>query len=329
VEAARVPNCPICESNSTLVEHEGLFDDRYGFPGDFDVAKCVACEHRFSLPKLSETDISKVYEYYGRRSTRSGDITDEANKSARTTAIQRFFAGTNNLGQHFAPSGSRILDVGSGDCSNLLESTILGFDSVGFDVDSESQRLGTELGLNVQVATSTKDIDSTHAFSWIQLNQVVEHFIDPVSQLRALSLVLQNSGKVFIATPNVSSLARRLFSRKWINWHVPYHQHHFSKASLEILAQRSGLEIESWQTVTPNVWSKIQVANLFERQMKGAPSNLWRNDGMDEISPLGKLMRKTANFGSLVLSPLTVAALRFVDLIGMGDCHVIILKGRT
>lgn len=329
MEVERVPNCPICESTSTVVEHKGLFDDRYGFPGDFDVAKCVTCKHRFSLPKLSETDISKVYEHYGRRNTDSRDVIENANKSASTTVIQRFFAGTNNLGQHFAPSGSRILDVGSGDCSNLLESKIMGFDSVGFDVDAESQRLATELGLNVQVATSTQGIDSTETFSWIQLNQVVEHFIDPVSQLRGLSRLLQRSGKVFIATPNVSSMARRLFSQKWINWHVPYHQHHFSKSSLEILANRAGLEIESWRTVTPNVWAKLQIATFFERQMKGSPSKIWLNDGTIEMSALGRLARTAANFGSLVLSPLTVATLRFLDMIGLGDCHVIILKGRT
>lgn len=329
MEAPRVPNCPICESRTTIVEHKGLFDDRYGFPGDFDVAKCATCKHRFSLPKLSETDISKVYEYYGRSNTHSRVVREAANKSAKTSAIQRFFSGTNNLGQHFAPLGSRVLDVGSGDCSNLLESTILGFDSVGFDVDAQSKRLAQDLGLNVQVATSTKGIDFSEPFSWIQLNQVIEHFIDPVSQLEGLSQALQSSGIVFIATPNVSSIARKLFSRKWINWHVPYHQHHFSKSSLEILAKRAGLEIESWRTVTPNVWAKLQVATFFERQMKGSPSKLWINEGTTEISTFGLLVRKAAKFGNLVFSPLSIATLRIVDMIGMGDCHVIILRGRA
>ena len=320
--------CPICLSETTSVEHSGLFDDRYGFPGVFEIAKCASCKHRFSLPKLGQGELARVYEFYGRRTTTSAKILEEATKSANTPWIQRLLTGTNNLGQHFAPAGSKLLDVGSGDCSNLLEATILGFDSVGFDVDKESQRLGKELGLRVQLAESPKALSSNEAFSWIQLNQVIEHFIDPVNELGGIRRILTHSGKVFLATPNVSSLSRRLSSRKWINWHVPYHQHHFSRSSLEVLAKKSGLEIQSWRTVTPNVWAKLQFATLFAKQMQGAPSPLWSKNVEIHRTNVGGLLRKVLNVLSLIASPFLTVMLRIVDWIGMGDCHVVILKVR-
>ena len=329
MKAKTVGKCPICQAESATVEHKSLFDDRYGFPGEFDIAKCATCKHRFTLPKLNERELQKVYSFYGRRRTLSADIVKEAKKSSGTPKIQRFFAGTNNLGQHFAPLGSRILDVGSGDCSNLVESILLGFDAVGFDVDKESQRLGTELSLNVQLAESTRGIHSRQPFSWIQLNQVVEHFIDPVSELEGIRRLLDFDGKVFIATPNVASLSRRLFSRKWINWHVPYHQHHFSKDSLKMLASRTDMEIESWRTVTPNVWAQLQVATLFTRQAKGSASHLWSNEAEIALSPLRRLLRMAVTLTSLIVSPFVIATLRMVDWIGAGDCHVVIMRTRS
>jgi 2-polyprenyl-3-methyl-5-hydroxy-6-metoxy-1,4-benzoquinol methylase len=211
------------------------------------------------------------------------------------------------------------LDVGSGDCQNLWDAEALGFNAYGYDVDKTAGEIAERYGLHVRTGATVDDAYPETVFQLIQLNQVIEHFIDPVDHLQKLAHKLDASGRIFIATPNSGSLVRRLVGKKWINWHVPYHQHHFSKTSLRKMVTKEGWEIESHRTVTPLVWVLLQIRSLRNTPELGQVSRYWKE---------GSTRRGGRLLELLILGVLFVPV-RLTDLFKCGDCQIMVIKRPT
>lgn len=77
------------------------------------------------------------------------------------------------------------------------------------------------------------------------MDQVIEHVTNPLDILTGINSILKPNGICILSTPNSNGWGAKIFGKKWINWHAPYHLHHFSKQSIEILSKRAGFEIES------------------------------------------------------------------------------------
>ena len=144
------------------------------------------------------------------------------------------------------------------------------------------------------------------------MNQVLEHFIYPGGEIRELRHRVRPDGVLFVSTPNSRSVFRKLTGKKWINWHVPYHQHHFSKKSLTLMLVNSGWRLESIRTVTPLVWCLLQFRQRRSRPSLGTASRSW--NGVP--TRLGRALEITL----LIFIFLPV---RIIDLLGQGDSLVI------
>jgi 2-polyprenyl-3-methyl-5-hydroxy-6-metoxy-1,4-benzoquinol methylase len=321
--------CPICAAQPAVAEYKNVFDDRYGYPGKFEILRCQNCNHRFCTPQLASGQIAEVYSYYGRRATNSASVKEAAQKSTKVSKFSRYLRGVNNQGQNFAPPESILLDVGSGDCSNLLEAKLLGHDSVGFDVDEETNRIARDLSLEVKIGQSALDVYGDRTFSWIQLNQVIEHLLEPEQELRKLSTLLLEEGRIFIATPNVNSVYRFLFQKRWLNWHTPYHQHHFSRNSLSRLLDKAGLEVTNWHSVTPVVWIQVQLAMLSRPASPGEPSPVWKENTVTTSRAMGNLSSAFLRAVWILSAPIITIVARALDAMGLGDCQVAIVKRKT
>ena len=307
------PTCPICAHNGVSKFLNGMFDDRYGCPKVVDIYKCNRCQHCFCGPKLSPSEIGSLYEkYYGRKVDVQLGI-----HLALNSRVVRWILGENNLGQFaFQPNlVTTLLDIGCGDCQNLWDANFLGFEAYGFDVDRSSEEIGARNGLRVRSGQSVKAAYPNQKFDIMQLNQVIEHFIDPAEQLEDIGDHLANNGRIFISTPNSGSLLRRLTGRKWLHWHVPYHQHHFSKRSLATMVEAEGWKVISCRTVTPLVWVVLQYRAIKMDSKLGELNQTWQSG-----SP-----RRGARFLELIFLTVAFFPLRFVDALGLGDCQVMIL----
>ncbi len=310
------PACPICGHNVVSKFLKDMFDDRYGCPNVVDIYKCGRCQHCFCGPKLSPSEIGSLYEkYYGRKI--------EIKLGAHLTLnskIARWILGENNLGQFaFSPdAATTLLDIGSGDCQNLWDAHFLGFEAYGFDVDRASAQIGARNGLLVRSGHSVKDAYPNQKFDVMQMNQVIEHFVDPTEQLRDISGHLASNGRIFISTPNSGSLLRRLTGRKWLHWHVPYHQHHFSKRSLANMVESDGWEVISSRTVTPLVWAVLQYRAIKMDSKLGEMNETWQSGSL----------RRGARLLELIFLTVVFFPLRLVDFLGLGDCQVMILGRR-
>ena len=102
-------SCPICDGPTEL-DRDGLYDDRYGYPGTFSVRRCRRCGHRFVAASFSEDELLALYaDFYPR-----GELRLEQFKPR--TEVHGFAAwleGEQASAFRWVPRDVRVLDIGS------------------------------------------------------------------------------------------------------------------------------------------------------------------------------------------------------------------------
>lgn len=323
LESTSANNCKICRSETkTLISR--IFDDRYGFPGFFDVLRCEACGFGSLTPSPAESDLEKIYtRYYPRKDIDANSISRSANY--RGTTIQKitaFWKGT-RLNCHFHPKrGSRVLDIGCGSGNSLIELRQMGVDAMGTEFDQNVRPLAEKLGLNIHFG-NIQTLDPALTFDFITMNQVLEHIPDPIQFLSDLRSKLKPGAQAILSFPNIDSFSRKLTGKNWINWHAPYHLHFFSRNSIKAVAEKAGYRVVSIKTVTPNEWFKLQMMDLIVKKNPGVANPTWNPQSTHSLAFL--LMRKTLTIIAYASSPW----LRLMDAVNMGDSFLVFLTPRS
>jgi 2-polyprenyl-3-methyl-5-hydroxy-6-metoxy-1,4-benzoquinol methylase len=320
--------CPVCGSDILPLGCK-VFDDRYGEPNLYQLARCYACGHVATAPRLQESDLPALYStYYPRKKVAAVDVACEAAKASLAFAgLVRWWNGTDNQGQYGVRAGETMLDVGCGSGTSLLEAKALGATAVGIEADSNVKPIAAALGLTIYFGSLQDRPFSGQYFDLIVMNQVIEHLPDPDQALLTLRERLTSSGRMVLVFPNTASLWRRLSGRRWIHWHIPYHLHHFDRKIFERMSRRCGLRVVRTRTITPNIWTLLQLrANLYQ-PLLGQLSPIWmvadRSDFASAKTRKANTLRTLLRVG--VLSMFAVIN-RVVDALGMGDSLLVELR---
>jgi len=316
--------CPICEGG-TFWKINDLFDERYGAKGKYSIEFCVNCGFGKTYPPIKDKDIPQFYsEHYPLRKVTSEGVVALVDKSS---LFKRWLLGTNNVAHFYVPNGKKVLDIGSASGVSLLEMQANGIEAYGVEPDPNGQKLAKKLGLKVFKGLITDNPFPRQKFDYVTASQVLEHCSDPILFLSCAKEKLNNSGKVIFSVPNCDSIFRKVFGRRWINWHIPYHLNHFSKKSIFFLAEKVDLRLEKIKTITPNVWTAYQLAGLFNQAKEGITNPLWT--GKDSNGFLDRLKLGWNQFFIKMMTILVTPVNRLVDLFGFGDSLLIVLvKGK-
>lgn len=309
-----------------------IWDDRYGAPGSFKIVRCVACSQMATTPRLREADLPNLYStYYPRRGVDYEAIEREANLVTRPgAALRRWLDGCTHQGHYLAKPGDRVLDIGSGSCISLLELHNLGAIAFGVEADPNVAAIAAHFDLNVHIGSIHDTPFPGQSFDLITLNQVIEHVPDPAALLTTVRDRLAPGGTLVLSFPNAGSLARRLSGSRWINWHVPYHQHHFNRRSITLLAKHNGYRVSHVRSVTPNLWTVLQLRAMRAAPPEGQASSGWSHAATSDTPqrpPFGKrLVRALLSRMRRMVIPLIAVVNRIVDQLGFGDSLVVVLK---
>jgi len=318
-------NCPLCKKTKLNILERDLFDDRYGYPGKFSIHQCSNCHLGQTLPRLRKRKIPQIYNRYYAIHNKSPE--QVANSVSSSNKIIRWLCGTDNVAHLYANPGENVLDIGSGSGVSLLE--IHNLKAVGFGVepDPSAQAISKKLGLkNVFEGEITQNPFPSTKFNLVTASQVIEHVLDPVSFVQTAKRKLKPKGKIIISTPNLDSLARKALGHKWLHWHVPFHQNYFTLKSLVRLAKTNNLIITKVRTITPNLWTLLQVRSLFKRAKYGVPSSIWNSQlssrSHGDSNPAQAIYKLATWVFLIACIPLN----RLVDLLGLGESWLIFLE---
>lgn len=318
--------CIAC--SSPLHRHiDEIVDDRFGHNLRCSIWNCVECGYMGTFPRLNTSDLPELYSgYYPRREINPDDVYRGVTRQlGGHRVLWRKLNGTNNMGHYLAKKDDVVLDVGVGDCSSLLEMKLSGMENIyGIDPDANISCIASKYALNVEIGIFDQHSFDGIVFDLICLNQVLEHVPDPYSFLSMLRSRLSSSGKIFICVPNVNSIYRKLFKTDWINWHVPYHQHHFSNTSLLLLFKKSGYRVIKRETVTPNLWTEIQVRKSMMTGPLQAHQFSWKNSM--QITHTSISVRLFNKFVRILVGSLLVIQNRVIDCLFMGDSLMYVIE---
>ena len=322
--------CIACGGPNQLYIKE-IWDDRYGSPGTFSIQKCVRCDQMVTSPMLAESDLPALYSrYYPRREVDLDAIRKEADLVLQEgAAARRSREGTDNQGHYLVKPGQRVLDIGCGSCVSLLEVRNLGAESWGIETDPNVRAIADHFGLTVHIGSIHDNPFPGADFDLIVLNQVIEHVPDPIALLKLVHGRLRPGGKVVLAFPNAGSLNKRVSRRQWINWHIPYHLHHYNKRSFGLIAKQAGYRIVSARTITPNLWTVLQLRAFGDVTAEGQASSAWTG-GAPSIPKKASLAMRWKNRLATRATGLAHGLIgpinRVADRLGMGDSLLVELS---
>lgn len=315
----RKMNCPICRSEQIHVFLRA-YDDRYGYPGKFDLIRCSDCGHAFLRADFSPQQLMELYtDYYPRKSF---DI-EQFRPCVERAGFFAWLNGLRSSAFRWVPHNVRVLDVGCGFGETLAYHTARGCEVYGVEADENIRRVAERFGFKVHIGLFDDSEYESDYFDYVTMDQVIEHVTDPVATLRGVARILKPDGRVILSCPNANGWVARMFGRLWINWHTPYHLQFFSRASIQLAAKQSGLAVSEIRTITSSEWLLYQWIHIMTCPKAGETSCFW--------SPDKKAVTFRQRLAIKLLVILHKARInhlltRLFDALGMGDNYVCVLR---
>ncbi len=237
--------CCVCGTGKTEDAPVAVgFDFEYESTHDsFQFVRCANCGLVYLNPRPSADELSTIYppDYYAYH------YQDEVHALAR--AAKNFLDARKMDGWlgHLQSGNLRFLDVGCGDGRYLRALHRRGV--------PKDRLWGVELNRDVVESLFRQGFQAYHGriesitelpaagFDLIVMLQVLEHVADPGACVDRLSSLLDRDGLLVLETPNVRSLDRNLFRKRyWGGYHFPRHWNLFDEVTMKALLDHHGLE---------------------------------------------------------------------------------------
>lgn len=229
-------SCPICGGTQFKVHLDCI--DYTTSQEKFTIKKCLACNLTFTDPRPDDAILSNYYQSDKYISHTGGNksLVDNIYLLARKITLR----WKRNLVKKYS-EGNKILDVGCGTGEFLYEMKSHRWSISGVEPSSVARQSSKEK-TGVEIFKSLKDITANN-FNAITLWHVLEHLPDPNQALKTIYNLLNQSGTIFIAVPNLQSYDASYYQSFWAGYDVPRHLWHFDKNTMEKLLKKNGLEL--------------------------------------------------------------------------------------
>jgi len=251
--------------------------------------QCDSCSSAFLSPRPNAESIGLAYLNYFTHD----DIPDvsklsfiKKNKRMLANGYRNFRFGTNDqpasplgiLAAYLTPNGravldssmrhlpkpqagSRLLDVGCGNSTFMLQAQSAGWDVVGIDFDEGVVEAARRQGFEVILGSAGALGLEGELFDVITLSHVIEHVHEPVKLLEECYRLLKPGGFIWLETPNIESEGYRIFGADWRGLEIPRHLFVFSFESMYQSLDSAGFKQIEQQPYRP-MCEKIFVASL-------------------------------------------------------------------
>jgi len=171
-----------------------------------------------------------------------------------------------------AKGAGHLLDIGCNEGRGLVLYAQNGFQAEGLELNENAAAVARAKGFRVMPAALER-LAPAEPFDVVVLSNVIEHLPDPVAALQTVHRLLRPGGQVWISCPNGNSLWRRVFGRRWINYHVPFHLWHFSPDTLREILTRADFRDSGNSNPYPAIWLTDSLCGIFGNR-QGRPNKV-------------------------------------------------------
>ncbi len=247
------PNCKSSENRLRIKEKEFL------------VVECNSCGLVYLL---NPPDESVIYEDYYQIEFKGTDYRGDSNyphlreifeiNKQRTELIKEITKGKADLS---------LLDIGCGSGLFLKSCKDEGINGEGIDVSNTALGFaGNEFGLSVYNKRVEELISENRKYDMITLWHVLEHFLEPIEELKKIKELLTPDGILLIEVPNLKSIKFRLSGHKWKGGNHPlYHRSFFTSRTLMNTLSESGFNKAERLKFTYRLSNKGYLYNLSKK----------------------------------------------------------------
>lgn len=279
--------CYLCRKPTQLFLHKN----------GYDVYACSACG-------LKSTTLTVPYAQFIKEFYTAGYFTQHHSDGAGFTGVSFHGAYSNyaadkpyikrTMGKFIAaliaihPPPARLLDIGCAYGYFVEMALAAGYDAYGIDPSSHAAtRAKQRLNVRIQEGTiGSVKFPRDIRFGIITMLDVVEHLADPRTDLRHVSRLLTDDGRVLIATGDTESRAAKLLGRRWTFYIPPQHLFFFNRKNFTTLLLESGLEPVRWFRV--GKWLSLQYIFHLARTTGESGFAKWLYPLMEAL-PLGRI----------------------------------------
>jgi 2-polyprenyl-3-methyl-5-hydroxy-6-metoxy-1,4-benzoquinol methylase len=239
----------------------------------FEIYKCDSCKSGFLNPYPSGDFIREVYKYSGHALAKPITLEEilQIEKEFPNTIVDAerlsyTLDKLNNAGTKTA------LDIGSGYGFYTENLNKLGYSTTSVNPGEYENTVFRELNGYLPKVGLFQDFEYEENFSVVNFSHILEHIPYPNKIISEISNLMLSGGVMVIAVPNFNSFSVRLFKTKDNSclW-VPEHLNYFTKAGLERLLNKNGMELIKYEQITRipymTLSNRLGVKNIFTRRI--------------------------------------------------------------
>ena len=296
-QAIEEVQCSLCGKSEVSIVYKSDFldlseaaDIKYNYSAEESqyktgrIVRCLTCGLIYVSPRIR--GVEKKYE------TETVDERYLRSMPQRNLTFERDIKRINKI-----ISPGSILDIGCS-CGAFLEiARRYGWETCGIELNRQALDISHSKGLCVHGKTLKEISFEGSVFDVIIMWGVVEHFSDPLSELREMARILRNGGYLFITTADVSTLIANILGKK-SPCYLGQHLYYFSKKTLAQMLRKSGfsvLEINSHSQFLQTSYFLEEVTNRYSTI--GKILNMFAS-----LSKLDKSFLKSSLFGLEIMA---------------------------
>ena len=263
--------------------------DRFGL--DFSSYLCRDCGLVLTSPYISEASLARYYSEYYHSLT-----------FGKNEPLERLFANAqgrkifHKLKEYLPPGRIRVLEIGAGVGSNLLDfqdeasSSGLDVEALGIEYSQAYVEFGRKKGVEL-LQSGLREFGSATSdrFDVIIMSHVFEHFTDPARELATIRKISRENTLLYIEVPGILHLRRNLaYGSDLLKYLTHAHIFNFSLSTLVNVLRAGGFSLLSGNEVVETVFrvdrelvrnslGKIQTNPANHKQILGYLADLEEN----------------------------------------------------
>ncbi|OGF34302.1 hypothetical protein A2482_00730 [Candidatus Falkowbacteria bacterium RIFOXYC2_FULL_48_21] len=256
-------DCPMCQSRNI----KKLFTDhnrRDGIECAGTYSQCLICQHVFLSDRPTWLAIEHFYSTVNQGCTvneRTNNLDNRPPSLIKKTLRRLRFR------PHSWPLASaneqrnRLLDLGCGTGTKLLEFSERGYQIWGVDISPEAIEIARKILPRAKFFVSELDsVDLPNDyFDFIRIDNTLEHVDDPERLIARCSQLLRRSGELMIYVPHGQSFSMRVFKGNSVSSWIPFHLNLFSTKSLADLLRKNNFSQVRIRGYCPLTWLPISI----------------------------------------------------------------------